>query len=374
MGYRIYARKLPLFSFTFFLFSGLGSNPLTAKFAIQEPIDLPAATIFSPEQHANIDIAPHETLYKKINNHPSAESAATTFDPSFVIPEPVDFPAATIFSPEQHANVDIASHKMLCERVAEKQKKFKNTHLLIVPNTTSNIKYIIFGGISPQKELKLDEIDSLKIFGLSRGDTRNQFAALAENPARMKGRALKIFETSYRSFLQKIDEYIAFFEEKFDGIFLQNIKKLRAQFQVARDRLQRWLKRLHGPDIADHFKKVIDLALGLPDNPPFNHLQELFRPELLLFYAVENNIAINGFNFGTFRQQNPLHFCLDKDMALFSEILWAWFSTTTERADKRLIVSSFKPNECPTRLPDSQFPRYTRVPNFIKIAFRKTIP
>jgi hypothetical protein len=337
-------------------------NHLTAESVASKPSDPPDAAIFSPAQPTDPNIATHkmQMFYKKIN------------PAKFVIPEPVDFPVATTFSPEQHPNVDIALHKTLCERVTEKQKKFKNTHPLVVPNTTSNINYTIFDGICPQKELKLDEIDSLKIFGLSRGDTRNQFAALAENPASMKGKAFKTFGMSYRNFLQKIDEYIAFFEDKFDGILLQNIKKLRAQFQVICDRLQRCLKRLHGQDIADHLKKVTDLELGLSDNQPFNRFQELFQPGFLLFYAVVNGIPINGFNFGTFRRQNPFHFCLNKDMALPCEMLWAWFSATTERENKRLIVSSLKPSEYPTRLPNSQFPRYTHVPNFIKIAFRTT--
>jgi hypothetical protein len=42
--------------------------------------------------------------------------------------------------------------------------------------------------------------------------------------------------------------------------------------------------------------------------------------------------------------------------------------------DKKLIVSPINPSEYPTRLPNSQFFRYTPVPNFIKIAFHEAAP
>jgi hypothetical protein len=288
----------------------------------------------------------------------------------FTISDPIDIPVATIFSESQREDVNVDFHKKLCKRVSEKRKKFQTTNLLLLQNATSNIIYTVFGGIYPQKELKLDEIDILKILG--HNNSRENFVKLLENPKNIKNRAVPKLQTTYQNFLQKIDEYIAFFEDKFDGLCLQNVKKLRTQFRSLKDQFPERINRVHAEDIGNHLKKVINLKLDLCG--PLDCLLDLFHPGLLLFYAMENNVAIAGLNFSAFKRQNPLNFCSYNDMGLACETLLAWFSNGTERADKKLIVSSIIPGEYPTRLSNSQFFRYTYVPNFIKIAFHETAP
>jgi hypothetical protein len=292
----------------------------------------------------------------------------------FLISESLDVPAATIFSEKVHKGIALPPLEMERKKVVEKQKKFPGTPILVTKNATSGIPYTFYGGLVPQKNLNANEIDLLKIFGLSTGDSRRQFAALMENPKSIKEKTFKKFKLIYQNFLQEIDKYITFFEEKLDGIFREHAKKLHAQFRVLADQFRSGLRRLHASDAADHMKKVVALTLDLPGNPPLNTLQELFQPELILLFAIHNDVVVDGFHFGTLAQQNPLILCLDRDMDLTSETLWAWLSNRTERSDKLIIVFSIDVSKQPTRFPNSPFLHYIYVPNFIKAPLRKVEP
>jgi hypothetical protein len=68
--------------------------------------------------------------------------------------------------------------------------------------------------------------------------------------------------------------------------------------------------------VATLLEAIDHLQLSLPRNPPFNFFQEPFHPGMLLFYAVENYMIINGFHFATFKQQNTLHIGSHRDMCL----------------------------------------------------------
>ncbi|MDR2812232.1 MAG: hypothetical protein LBB05_00340 [Puniceicoccales bacterium] len=286
-----------------------------------------------------------------------------------VADDPIDMPIATIYSSKVHKGIDWNLLGKLCQRVTDKRKKFKTTNLLILQNTTSGIFYTFLGGILPQNDLKLDEIDALKIFGCN--DLRNYFVQLAENPTDIKRAKIKIIEEALKKYFEKIDEYITFSEKKFDGTMQQNIKKLHKQFQIVQNKLFEGGTRIHAQDLLSLLESVNHLQLNFPEGTPFNTFQELFHPEMLLFYAMENGIMINDFNFAVFKRQNPLYIGLYHDMCLSCETLLAWFANGTDRADKPLIVSSISPSEHPTRFPNSQFLRYTALQNFIKIALQK---
>ncbi|MDR2372227.1 MAG: hypothetical protein LBD60_03720 [Puniceicoccales bacterium] len=286
-----------------------------------------------------------------------------------VIGNPIEIPAATIYSPELHLDIDLDRSKQLCQKAVDKYGKFENSEVLIIQNTTSGIFYIFLGGLMPQKDLLLDEIDALKVFGCS--NLRNDLARLLENPEDIKRNKVKAFEDACKKYFQKVGEYITFWKEKFDGISQQNIQKLYEQFQAAQDKLFNSIGRIHGQDLRNLLETIDHLQLNLPENQPFNHFNELFTPELLLIYVIQNDVMINDFHFATFIQQNPLYIGLYYDMSLPCEAQFAWFTNRTDRAGKRLIVASVVPSAYPTRFPNSQFLRYNFLPPFIKIAFPK---
>jgi hypothetical protein len=284
------------------------------------------------------------------------------------VAHPIDIPVATTYSPELHGDINLDYPKKLCQRVIDKYGKFKNSRALILQNTTSGIFYTFLGGFMPHEDLLLDEIDILKVLGCS--NLRHYFIQLVENPTGIKRTKIKTIEDIYKKYLQKVGEYITFWKEKFDGISQQNIQKLYEHFQAAHDKLFKGIGRIHAQDLLNLLQTIDHLQLNLPEQP-FNNFQELFHPELLLLYAMENDVMINDFRFATFRQQNPLYIGLYYDMSLPCETQFAWFTNRTDRAGKRLIVASVSPSEHPTRFPNSQFFRYNFLPPFIKIAFQK---
>jgi hypothetical protein len=279
----------------------------------------------------------------------------------------IDIPAATIYSSKAHGDIDLNLPKKLCQKAIDKYEKFKNQEPLILPNTTSGIFYTFLGGIVPWPELMLDEIDALKVFGY--GELRRHFVQLTKNLANIKQIKVKPIKKAFKKYLRKIDKYIAFWEEKFDGVSQQNIKKLREQFQIVQNKLFKGIVRIHAQNLLALLNDIDHLQLNLPGNPPFNFLQELFHPEMLLLYAMAKDATINGLRFATFKRQNPLYVGLYHDMCLLCETQFAWLSNETDRADKQLIVCSVSPSKNLTRLPNAPFPRYIFLPNFIKIAF-----
>jgi hypothetical protein len=281
----------------------------------------------------------------------------------------IDIPVATIYSPESHPDIDLDCLKKLCQKAVDKYKKFGDARVLIIQNTTSGIVYIFWGGLTPKKDPSLDEIDTLKVLGCS--NLRHLLVQLLENPEDIKRNKVKAFEDACKKYLQKVGEYIIFWKEKFDGISQQNIQKQYEQFQAAQDKLFNGIGRIHGQDLRNLLETIDHLQLNPSDNQPFNNLNELFHPELLLLYAIENDIMINDFHFATFIQQDPLCLGLYHDMPLPCETQLAWFMNRTDRAGKRLIVASVVPSAYPTRFPNSQFLRYNFLPPFIKIAFQK---
>ncbi|MDR1590410.1 MAG: hypothetical protein LBR92_00160 [Puniceicoccales bacterium] len=288
------------------------------------------------------------------------------------VTDSVEVPVATIYSPTIHCSINLANHKKLCQKAIDKCKKFKESHVLITQNTSSGIFYTFIGGLIPKKDLLLDEIDTLKVLGC--GNFRSHFIQFIEKPANVKRKLLPAIQENYKNYLQKIDKYIAFFVEKFDGISQKNIQKLHEQFRRIQNNLTEGMLRVHAESLAVHLKKIDQLQLNLPGNPPFNYLRELFHPEMLLLYAMENDVNINDFHFTTLKQQNPLNIGLYSDMCLSCETLLAWFVNTTDRADKWLIVSSVNPAEHSTRIGNAQFPQYNFLPHFIKIALHETTP
>jgi hypothetical protein len=287
-----------------------------------------------------------------------------------IVADPIDIPVATIYSLKIHGDIDLDLHIKLRQKVMAKSRKSKDSNLLILQNTTSGIFYTFFSGIIPQKSLLLDEIDTLKV--LECNEFRNHFVQLRENLKNIKRKEIKRIEETVKNYLQKIDRYIAFLKEKFDGINQQNIQKLHDQFTILQNELFDGTSRIHGQELLSLLEKINHLQLNLPANSPFNAFRELFHPEMLLLYAMEKSITISGFNFATLKRQDPLNICSYSDMCLPCETLLAWFTNTTEREGKRLIVSSATPSKYPTRLPNSQFPQYVFLPSFIKIALRET--
>ncbi|MDR0740989.1 MAG: hypothetical protein LBF34_04760 [Puniceicoccales bacterium] len=283
--------------------------------------------------------------------------------------DPIEISVATIYSPELHPDINLDCSKKLCQRAIVKHEKFNGARILVVQNTTSDIFYTFLGGFIPKKDLLLDEIDALKVLGCS--NLRNKFVQLVENPAGIKRTKIKAIEDGCKKYFQKVDEYITFWKEKFDGISQQNIQKQHEQFKAAQDKLFDSMQRIHAQDFLDLLETIDHLQLNLPGNQPFNNFHELFSPELLLLYAMENNVMINDFYFGVLIQQNPLYIGLYCDMPLFCETQFAWFTNRTDRANKQLIAASVIPSEQPTRFSNAQFPRYNYLSPFIKIAFQK---
>ncbi|MDR0418375.1 MAG: hypothetical protein LBH08_03005 [Puniceicoccales bacterium] len=307
-----------------------------------------------------------------------------------------DIPAATIYSPVIHKNINLELHKQLIEKILKKCEKYKkadsliadlvinpnwvntnqlitdwsmNPNLLMTQDTTSGITYTFFKGIIPRKDLLLDEIDILKV--LECNDSRDYLAQAMQNPENLSRKKLQKCTEALETFILKVIQYVAFLKSEFDGNSQQNIKTLHEQLQTLHDEYFGGGRRIHVQDFSPFFKKLIHLQLNLPGNPPFNSLQDLFQPGMFLFYAMENGIVINGFNFAAFKRQNPLNISLDRDMSLTLETLLARFSSTMERADKQVVASSINLSQNPTRFPSGQFPQYIATPNFIKIAFQE---
>jgi hypothetical protein len=285
---------------------------------------------------------------------------------------PVDIYAATPYSPESYPGVDLGLPRELCQRVVDKWEKFGTPRVLVVKNGTSGVFYTFVGGFIPLGNPLLDEIDPLKVLGCS--NLRHRFVRLLENSADIRRAKIKPILDAFKKYLEAVNAYIRFWEERFDGISRQNIQRLREQFQAAQDGLFNGTQRIHARDLLDLLNAIANLQLGLQGNPPFNHLSELFDPELLFLYVMEENIMINGFHFATFIEHNPLYIGLYRDMRLHCEVQLSWFTNRTDRAGKQLIVASVSPSEHPTRLPDSQFLRYNFLPSFIKIAFQEEGP
>jgi hypothetical protein len=252
--------------------------------------------------------------------------------------------------------------------VLKKHEKSGDTNLLVLQNTTSGIFFTIHSGMIPWESLLLDEIDALKIFGCS--ISREHFVQL-KNPTNVKQNKVKPIKKAVKNYLLKIDTYVTFLEGKFDGICQENIKKLHSQFLTLRNKLFESTVRIHAQDLSSLLENVNHLRLDFPEGTPFNTFQELFHSEMLLLYAMENGVILNDFNFAAFKQQNPLNICLYSDMCFHCEMLLAWFVNTTDRAGKKLIVSSINPSTHPTRLPNAQFLQHIFLPPFIKVALQE---
>jgi hypothetical protein len=289
-------------------------------------------------------------------------------------PITTDILIATPYSPVIVSDESINSHTTLAQKAIEKHKKFRKHNPLVLLNSTSGVIYTFLNGIIPPNNLLFDEIDLLKIFGYS--NLRDKFMKLVDDEKNKKisKKELADLKKSYEDYLKKMDEYITFFKERFDGINQQNIKELYRKFNNSKIKISSGGPRIHIQDLVSHFEQMRTLRLSQNANSPFYSLEELFHSEMLLFYAIEKGIKIDDFNFEVFKQQNPLNFCLYKDMCLPGEILFARFSNTTERVDKKLIISSLQPSMYPTRYIHAQFPRYTLLPNFIKIALDEKTP
>jgi hypothetical protein len=82
---------------------------------------------------------------------------------------------------------------------------------------------------------------------------------------------------------------------------------------------------------------------------------------------MENNIKIDGFNFGDLKDQD-LNICSSNDICFNCENLLAKFAKGRENEDCNVIVSSILPYKHPTCLKDHHFPQHDS-PNFIKIGF-----
>jgi hypothetical protein len=198
---------------------------------------------------------------------------------------------------------------------------------------------------------------------------------IIENPGEIKKREqIETIKTAYKNYLQAIDQYIAFFEEKFDGTAQENIKKLHEQFQLLQKKLENGALRMSPKDLAAHFDTICKLKLNCPGNQPFCSLSELFYAEMLFLHAVEKNLRINEVQFEVFKRHAPLTLGLASDMYPICEALLAKFANSPDRSGKQLFVASVAPSILQTRYDNFSFPRYISVPDFIKIACRSVIP